>query len=107
MDRARNHLLATAGLAEQQHRRVSVRHLRDPLHHVAQAGVGADNRVCDVGPAETVEQRAPVRLGHLAQRRCVALPCEVPKRRGKRLDQREHDVARGRGKHGCVQASKQ
>ena len=107
MDRACNHLLASAGLAEQQHRRVSVRHLCDPLHHIPQAGVGADDRVRDVGPAETIEQRAPVRLGHLAQRRCIALPREVPKRRGERLDQREHDVARGRGKHGCVQASKQ
>ena len=69
VDRARDHLLARAGLAEDQHRHVE-RARPAPTRSItgAQARLGADDRVAELRAPEPREQRAAVGLGGLAQR---------------------------------------
>ena len=88
VDRARDHLLAGAGLAEDQHRRVGARDLLDALHHVAQAGGRADDGVADVLAVEAREQRAVVGLERLAQARELVQARVVLERDAERLEQR-------------------
>jgi hypothetical protein len=88
VDGARHHLLAGARLAEDQHRDVRTRHALDALHHRAEPGGGADDGLREVLAAEARQERAPVGLGRLPQRRHLAQALVVLERDREGLEQR-------------------
>ena len=88
VDRTRDHLLARAGLAEDEHRCVGARHLLDALHHVAQAGGRADHGVADVLPFEAREQRLAIGFERFAHARELVHAAIVLEGHAQRLEQR-------------------
>ncbi len=63
VDRARDDLLPGAGLAEHEHRHVGRGDAVHAREHVAQAALGADDRLAELAAPEAREQRQPVGLG--------------------------------------------
>ena len=110
VDRARDHLLARAGLAEQQHRHVRRRDELDALHHGAQPGLGADDRspAGPCGPSrESSERRSASAASRSARARAsrrsfssaiangsssarAISSCSRSKRRGGARDEQQH-----------------
>ena len=96
VNRASDDFLAGPGLAEDQHRRVGRRDLRDAVHDRAQPRVLADDGVGDVLPIEPREQRALVGLEGFAQSRHLVQPGVVRERHPDRLEQRLRRAPRAR-----------
>ncbi len=92
VDRPRHDLLARTGLAQDQDRRVRPRDQLDLLHHRPQPGLRADDRIADVVPVQSREQRPLVGLERLAKRDQLAQPVVVLQRDGERLQQRLHQL---------------
>ena len=101
VDRARDHLLAGAGLAEDQHRRAGRRDLLDRAHHLAQPGVGADDRDADVADLEPRRAR-PSLSASAASRQLRQLAARVLRgrehRRDRLADRRRAGAARRCGR---------
>ena len=66
MDRPGHNFLARAGLSQNQHRCVRRSNQLDVLHDILQAGLGSDDRVCNIMPLETREERTILRQDRLA-----------------------------------------
>ena len=92
MQRPCDHLLAGAGFAQDQHRRIGA---RDPVyrgHHLAQAGFGADDAVADVLALQAQPQRLPLRLRRLAPAREFAPTQFIGQRGGTGFAQRLGEI---------------
>ena len=86
VDRPGHDLLARPRLAQNQHRRVRGGDQLDLLHHRLEAGLGADDRIADVVPVQSRQERPVVRLDGLAQRDQLAEAMVILQGHRERLD---------------------
>jgi len=86
VNRPGDHLLASACLAEDEHRHVGLRNEFHTLHDVPQPGAGADHVFVDILPAKPREQRLPVGLRRFPERLEFVQAAVVFDRYGERFE---------------------
>ncbi len=69
VDEARNHFLARAGLAQDQHGGIRAGDQLGPCHHLGQSPVHTDDFIADRGTAQAGQQTVAIGLGCVAQAR--------------------------------------
>jgi hypothetical protein len=95
MQRSRDQFFARSGFSQNQHGHIRLRHKRNPVHHLTQTRVLADDRVAQIGATEPAEQGAFFGFRSRAQTGDLVEPMVILERDGEGLAQSIGEFAMG------------